>query len=250
MEFEWIYGIQPVLQVLRAHRRKAKELLLYRTQEKTEIQEVIALARKQGVMVRILEKNSFPVLPTGVLHQGLALKTASYSYLPIEDLYSHCKKSPQSLLLILDQIQDPQNLGAILRTAHCAGVNGVILPERGGALLNPTVMKASAGAAEWLSIYLVKNIARTLEELKEISMWIYGAEGAAQKSYDEEKYPFKTALVMGSEGKGLRHLIKEKCDLLISIPLLGRISSLNVSVATGVLLYEVLRQRKNKAKSP
>lgn len=251
MTFEWVYGVQPVLQVLSAHRRKSKELLIHRTQKGPDIQEVMRCAKVEGVQVREVDNISIPGLSTSVLHQGLALKTDAYPYLPIENLFSLLKnKESDSLLLVLDQIQDPQNLGAILRTAHCAGVTGVILPERGGAMVNATVLKTSAGAAEWLSIYMVKNIARTLQDLKEFSVWIYGAEGDGGRAYEEEKYPPRTTLVMGSEGKGLRHLVKEKCDVLISIPMLGRINSLNVSVATGVLLYEVIRQRKNKTKSP
>ncbi len=251
MQMEWVYGVQPVLQVLRSSRRTSKELRIHRKQKGKEVQEILRLASEQGLNIREMDSISLPGSASDILHQGIILHTQVYPYLPIENLYPSLAEENRSiLLLVLDQIQDPQNLGAILRTAYCAGVSGVVLPERGGALVNPTVLKTSAGAAEWLSIYLVKNIARTLEDLKEKSVWIYGAEMQGSKAYDEEVYPLRTALVMGSEGQGLRDLTQRKCDLLISIPLLGKINSLNVSVASGILLFEVLRQRKNKTKSP
>lgn len=250
MGMDWIYGIQPVLQVLKAGRRKSKEIQIHRTHKGEEIQEILSLASSQKISVRQVEKISIPHSSPDLLHQGVALLTEPYPYLDIQNLFQELQKKDSCLLLLLDQIQDPHNLGAILRTAHCAGVDAVLLPERGGALINATVLKTSAGAAEYLPIYLITNLARSIEELKEKSIWVYGAEGGEVRAYDDEKYPPKTAIVVGSEGKGLRHLIKEKCDLLISIPLLGRINSLNVSVATGILLYEVLRQRKNTTNTP
>ena len=249
LQMEWVYGVQPVLQVLKAGRRKVKELRLHRSQKGKEVEEILSLCGTRKVPVRQVDQISIPGMHSDVLHQGLVLQTEAYPYLPIEKLYPQVQKQDSILLLLLDQIQDPQNLGAILRTAQCAGVQGVIIPERGGALINSTVLKTSAGAAEWMSIYLVKNMARTLEELKEKSVWTYGAEGGVGVVYDREVYPPKTALVLGSEGKGLRTLTKQKCDVLISIPLQGSITSLNVSVATGVLLYEVQRQWRNKSKS-
>lgn len=251
MQMEWVYGLQPVLQLLSAGRRKCVELRLRRAQKGPEVQSVLRLASSRGVKVREVEKIDFPGMHSDLTHQGFALQVEPYPYLPIENLYHSLDNSDKNfLLLILDQIQDPQNVGALLRTAHCAGVDGVIMPERGAALIGPTVLKSSAGAAEWLSIYLVTNLARTIEELKKKSVWVYGAEGGKGKNYDEEQYPARTALVMGSEGKGLRSLTQQKCDILLSIPLLGKIHSLNVSVAGGILLFEVLRQRKNKTKSP
>lgn len=249
MQVEWVYGVQPVLQVLKAGRRKVKELRLHRSQKGKDIEEILSVCSKLKLPVRSVDHISIPGSHPDVLHQGLALQTEVYPYLPIEKLYSQIEKQDSILLLLLDQIQDPQNLGAILRTAQCAGVEGVVIPERGGALVTPTVLKTSAGAAEWMSIYMVTNMARTLEELKEKSVWTYGAEGGEGVSYDQESYPPRTALVLGSEGKGLRSLTKQKCDVLISIPLEGRTSSLNVSVATGILLYEVTRQWRNKSKS-
>lgn len=250
MQMEWIYGVQPVLQVLSAGRRKATELRIHRSQRGKEVEEILCLASEKKIPVRQVDQISIPGLSADFLHQGIVLQTESYPYLAVEKLYSLIDKQDSVLILLLDQIQDPQNLGAILRTAQCAGVHGVIIPERGGALVNPTVLKTSAGAAEWLSIYLVKNMARTIEELKEKSVWIYGAEGGESSQYDRETYPPRTALVLGSEGKGLRSLTRQKCDVLISIPLQGNITSLNVSVATGILLYEVGRQWRNKSKSP
>jgi len=157
----------------------------------------------------------------------------------------HRLKQKTGAVLILDQIQDPQNLGAILRTALCAGVDGVILPDKGSALVNPTVMKASAGGAESVSVVLVSNLINSLGALKKAGYWIFGAEGGSSIPLWKADFQRNLALILGNEGLGIRNSIKKQCDFLISIPVLGTISALNVSVSTGILLYEVLRQRKN-----
>ena len=172
------------------------------------------------------------------------MKTEPFSYSSFEKLLSDLSTSQEAIVLALDQIQDPQNLGAILRTAACANVTGVLLPERGSAMITPTVLKASAGAAEWMSIYPVTNLARSLEELKKIPMWIYGADAMTPSTYSDQEYPSKIVLALGSEGAGIRNLIQKKCDFLISIPLFGKISSLNVSVAAGILMFEIRRQKR------
>jgi 23S rRNA (guanosine2251-2'-O)-methyltransferase len=247
MEHEFIYGIQPVLQVLLAKRRRLIRLFLHRTHLTPELTRIIELAKRENIKCEEVDKNRISQISQSTYHQGVVLETESYPYIQFEDLLKPLRaKSKGGLVLILDQIQDPQNLGAILRTAQCAGVEGVILPERGSALVNATVLKASAGGAEPLSISLVKNLARAIDELKKIPFWIYGGEAGDRPLYYDQDFRGNTAIVLGSEGKGIRKLIGEKCDFLISIPLQGTISSLNVSVAAGILLFEVLRQRKTK----
>ena len=150
------------------------------------------------------------------------------------------------MIVVLDGVEDPHNLGAILRTADAAGADGVVIPERRAAGVTPTVTKASAGASEHLPIAKVTNIARTLEELKSKNLWIVGLDERAAQNYDSLDYKMDCAIVLGGEGKGLHELVRKKCDFLISIPMLGKVPSLNVSVAAGVVLYEIVRQRQKK----
>jgi 23S rRNA (guanosine2251-2'-O)-methyltransferase len=147
---------------------------------------------------------------------------------------------------LLDGIEDPHNLGAVLRTADAAGADGVVIPERRAVGVTPTVTKASAGASEYLPIAKVTNIARTVDELKEKNIWVVGLDERGKKTYDELDYNMDCAIVLGAEGKGVHELVRKKCDFLVSIPMLGKISSLNVSVAAGVVLYEIVRQRRNR----
>lgn len=250
MTYEFVYGVQPVLQVLLAKRRKSLSFFFHRSQLNPDLKKIFHLVEKEGIPIEEVTKEKLSHIAQSVQHQGVVLKAEPYSYTSFEHLIDNIKKkSGEGFLLILDQIQDPQNLGAILRTAQCSGVDGVILPERGSALATPTVSKVSAGAAEWVPVCLVKNLARTMDELKEIPFWLYGSEAGEHPPYWEKDYRGNVALVMGSEGSGLRNLVRNKCDFLISIPLLGTIPALNVSVAAGILLFEVLRQRKN-SKSP
>jgi 23S rRNA (guanosine2251-2'-O)-methyltransferase len=151
------------------------------------------------------------------------------------------------LLVVLDGIEDPHNLGAILRTADASGADGVVIPERRAAGVTPTVTKASAGASEHLPIAKVTNIARTVDELKDKNIWVVGLDERGTQNYDSLDYNMDCAIVLGGEGKGLHDLVARKCDHLVSIPMLGKVPSLNVSVAAGVMLYEIVRQRQNKA---
>jgi 23S rRNA (guanosine2251-2'-O)-methyltransferase len=157
------------------------------------------------------------------------------------------KRREHSLVVVLDGVEDPHNLGAILRTAEAAGANGVVIPERRAAGVTPTVAKSSAGASEHLPVAKVTNISRTLEELKSKGLWIVGLDERGKENYDEVDYNMDCALVFGAEGKGLHDLVARRCDFLVSIPMLGHVSSLNVSVAAGVVLYEILRQGRKKS---
>lgn len=242
MDYEYVYGVQPVLQVLSVQKRKAIRLFIHRSDFSPDLKKILQLAQNQKIPFEEKDKFALSQMVDSPQHQGVALKTEKFSYHPFENLLYELSKEESGVLLALDQIQDPQNLGAILRTAACANVKGVILPEKGSALVTPSVLKVSAGAAESIPISVVTNLARSLDQLKEIPMWIYGAEAESDLCYYKQDYPAKTVLVLGSEGFGLRSLIKKKCDFLISIPLAGNISSLNVSVATGILCFEILRQ--------
>ncbi len=249
MPHEFIYGVQPVLQVLLAKRRKVFQLFFHRTHLKDELKQILNLVHQENIRFEEVDKHQLSQLAESPHHQGVVLKVENYSYTLFDDLIEDLKVQGKGeegrLVLILDQVQDPQNLGAILRTAHCAGVGGVILPDKGSAGVTPAVMKASAGGAEQIKVALVRNLSVAIDVLQQLKFWVYGCEAGEGSSFWEQNFQGRVALLLGSEGIGVRSLLKKKCDFLISVPLLGSISSLNVSVTTGILLYEVLRQRKN-----
>ncbi len=244
MNSEFVYGVQPVLQVLKAARRQPLRLYHHRAHETPEVREIFKRAMEISLKTEAVDASRLQKLCPAITHQGIVLETRPYSYFPFESfLDSFQKKKTSGLILLLDQVQDPHNLGAILRTAHGAGVDAVVLPERGSAEVNATVLKTSAGIAEWMNVIQVKNLARAIDDLKKIPFWIYGTEAGDHPAYFKQDLRGNTAIVMGGEGTGLRKLIREKCDFLLSIPMSENTSSLNVSVATGVLLFEVVRQR-------
>ncbi len=236
---EYLYGINVAREVLKAKRRKVHKAFIARSEKNPAFREVLSLLEEEKIAVEEVEKSRLEKLCLNPQHQGIVLKTDSYPYIPFEELLKKIDSSKPQLFLALDQIQDPHNVGALLRSAEGVGVSGVLIPERDSALINPTVLKTSSGAAEYLQISLVKNLARALEELKENRFWIYGAEGSARDTYAVCDYAPQSVLVMGSEGTGLRRLVKEKCDVLVSIPLAGKLDSLNVSAAGAVLLFEM-----------
>jgi 23S rRNA (guanosine2251-2'-O)-methyltransferase len=176
-------------------------------------------------------------------HQGVCAVTSAKQYSDLDDVVG-AKRARYSLVIVLDGVEDPHNLGAILRTADAAGADGVIIPERRAAGVTGTVTKASAGASEHLPIAKVTNIARTVEELKDRNIWTVGLDERSSKTYDAVDYNMDCALVLGAEGKGLHDLVKKKCDFLVSIPMQGKVPSLNVSVAGAVVMYEIVRQRR------
>jgi 23S rRNA (guanosine2251-2'-O)-methyltransferase len=176
-------------------------------------------------------------------HQGIMAVTSRKVFADVDDLLA-AKRGKHAFLLVLDGLEDPHNLGALLRSANGAGVDGVVIPERRAAGITGTVVKASAGASEAVSVARVVNIARTLEDLKERNVWTVGLDERATENYDELDYNMDCAIVLGAEGKGLHDLVRRKCDMLVKIPMMGSVSSLNVSVAGGIVLYEVLRQRR------
>nr|WP_243108455.1 23S rRNA (guanosine(2251)-2'-O)-methyltransferase RlmB [Maliibacterium massiliense] len=236
-------GRNPVREALRAGRTLDK-VLVARGEMKGPLGEIIQKAREAGVVVQQVERSRLDEVCQGTLHQGIAAYTAAQAYVEVEDILAYAKeKGEDPFIIVLDGIEDPHNLGSILRSAECVGAHGVIIPKRRAAGLTPTVAKSSSGAVEYVKVARVTNIVRTLEQLKGQGLWI---AGAAMSGDDYRKADLKgpLALVVGAEGEGLSHLVCRQCDFMLSIPLCGRIDSLNASVAAGILMYEVLRRRQ------
>ncbi len=234
-----IYGINPVLEALRAGRVKEVRVA---DRAGGRLADVMKLARERGVPTRRVPADTLEREARRGVHQGVVAdveEAASYS---VEDLVRGAAGTP--LLVVLDSIEDPHNVGAILRTADAAGVDGVIRQSRRAAALDGAAAKASAGAVAHVRIAEVVNIARAVEELKDAGVWTVGLDGSADTSYDAVDYTVPTAIVLGAEGSGLRRLVRERCDRLAAIPMQGHVQSLNVSVAAGVTLFEAVRQRR------
>ena len=242
-----IYGVMPVLEILRASAGRIRKIAVSNARSDQHTSEILDVAKRSGVPVNRLARSEIAELvPAGVNHQGIAAFVKTAEYASADDIIKKAENDPNAMFLVLDGIEDPRNLGAILRTAECAGVTGIFLPERRAAGLTDTAVKSAAGAAALVDVAKVKNQNRLIEELKSKGIWVVGAAGDGELEYSEWDFCQKTAIVLGSEGKGLHRLTAEKCDILVKIPMSGRISSLNVSVAAGVLLYEAVRQRKLK----
>jgi len=239
-----VYGIHSVAEALRARSRSLDHLEIARERHDQRLQAVIDLAREHGVSVRFLPRDQLDRLARSKSHQGVVAVVSSRSYSELDELLSN-RNSSHSFILALDGIEDPHNLGALIRTADGAGVDGVVIPERRAAAVNATVAKASAGASEHVKIARVVNLARTLDAMKERNIWIVGLDERGAKSYDEIDYNIDCTVVLGAEGHGLHDLVRKKCDFLVSIPMLGQVPSLNVSVAGAVVMYEVARQRRS-----
>jgi 23S rRNA (guanosine2251-2'-O)-methyltransferase len=243
MTREWIYGRQAVRETLRASRR---ELFLLRVadtaRQRGALDEILGLARRKSLRV---ERTTADVLDgLGANHQGVALQAAEYPLADLEDILARCERSgPQALLLLLDQIQDPQNLASLLRTAESAGVDGVILPLRRAAGVTPAVVNASAGAVEHLLVAQA-NLAQAIAEIKRRGIWVWGLDaGPAAESIFRADLSGPAALAVGSEGEGLRPLVRDSCDRLLRLPMRGRIESLNAAAAGSIALYLVLQRR-------
>ncbi len=237
-----IAGRQPVLEALRSG-REINRLLIAKGQRKGTIRQILALANKRGVLIQEVDRQVLDRLSEIDNHQGVLAQLAEVEYLSLEELLAREKTEGWApLLVLLDGIQDPHNLGSIIRSADAAGAHGVIIPERRAAGVTAAAMKASAGAANYLPVCRVVNLVAAMESLKEAGFWIAGADMEGQVCFKQD-LTGPLALVIGGEGKGLSRLVREKCDFLTSIPMRGRINSLNASVAAAVLLFEVLRQR-------
>jgi 23S rRNA (guanosine2251-2'-O)-methyltransferase len=244
----YIYGLNAVSEAIKARGRAFQWVGLAKERHDLRLQRIIEECRKLGVPVRFLQRTELDRMAGNGAHQGVVAVTSAKQYSGLDDVIE-AKRGTYSLIVVLDGVEDPHNLGAILRTADAAGADGVVIPERRAAAVTGTVTKTSAGASEHLPIARVTNIARTVEELKERNIWVVGLDERGTQTYDELDYKMDCAIVLGAEGKGVHDLVRKKCDFLVSIPMLGKVSSLNVSVAAGVVLYEVVRQRRNKVES-
>lgn len=205
--------------------------------------EIIKLAKETGVVIKTVSEQKLSQMAEGGVHQGVIAFGACASYVTLDDLLNVSRqKGTKPFLIICDEIEDPHNLGAIIRTAETAGADGIIIPKRRSAMLTPTVYKTSAGAASWLPVARVSNLGAAIDRLKKENIWIYGTDMNGSL-YTETSFDGAVALVIGSEGFGMSRLIKEKCDFLVKLPMLGKITSLNASVAAGIFMYEVVRQK-------
>jgi 23S rRNA (guanosine2251-2'-O)-methyltransferase len=240
-----VYGLNPVLEALRGGPRRVEYVAVARERHDLRLQRVIDAARSAGVSVRFLPRDQLDRLAGSELHQGAVAITAAKQYVELDDLLAE-RRGTHAFIVVLDGVEDPHNLGAILRTADAAGADGVVIPERRAAGVNATVAKASAGASEHVRVARVTNISRTLDELKRANVWTVGLDERGQQPYDALDYNMDCALILGAEGHGLHDLVRKKCDFLVSIPMLGRVPSLNVSVAAAVVMYEIARQRRAK----
>lgn len=244
MSTDKIFGINPVLEALRAGRPVQRLLVAEQRKRDHDLARILVLARDAGIEVRQVSRETLNREANAASHQGIVAVVAARQYATLDTILAlPAAKGQVPLYVVLDGVEDPRNLGAVLRTAETAGVHGVIIPERRAAGLTETVAKASAGALEYVPVVKVVNIVNTLEELKKAGIWVFGAEAGKGTVYWKADFSVPAALVLGGEDRGVRRLVGERCDSLVTIPLNGQISSLNVSVAAGILLYEVLRQR-------
>jgi 23S rRNA (guanosine2251-2'-O)-methyltransferase len=239
----WLTGFHAVEEALAAG-RALERIVIARGRHGDRVEVVVQLARSKSVPVRFEDRVQLDRLTGTREHQGIAALAAAKPALELEDLLA--AKTPQGLLVFLDGIEDPHNLGAIVRTALAAGANGVVIPERRAAGLTDTVERASAGALAHLPVARVKNLVRAMEEMKEAGYWLIGLDERAEKKYTDADFSGQVGIVLGGEGEGLHELTRKRCDFLVSIPTTGPVRSLNVSVAAGVVLFEVVRQRNAK----
>lgn len=242
---EYIAGKHSVTEALRSGRTIHK-IWIADNAQKHLTQPIIAEAKKAGVIVQTADKRKLDQMAEGVQHQGVVAQVAAYGYVELDDILARAEaKGETPFLLVLDEIEDPHNLGSILRTADCTGVHGVIIPKRRSVGLTATVSKTSAGAVEYVPVARVTNLAQTMEQLKERGIWLVGTDvSATQDLYETDMFTMPLALVIGNESKGMGRLVKQTCDALLKLPMAGQINSLNASVAAGIFMYEVVRRRR------
>jgi 23S rRNA (guanosine2251-2'-O)-methyltransferase len=248
---DFIIGRNPVHEALKARTRRLQRVLVADGVRDTALRDIARLAEDQAIPIEKVERRRLDELVPGGKHQGIVALTEPFVTTTLENALDSMTAEPNALVVVLDHIQDPQNFGAILRTAEGAGVRAVVVPKRNAAPVTPAVVRASAGATEHLPIVRVANIAQTLERLKEAGFWVVGASTDSTRSIPYTTYDFqgKNAIVVGSEGFGLARLVAERCDTLVHIPMRGRVASLNASVAAGVLLYEAVRQQQSRSRN-
>jgi len=243
---EVLYGLHPVEEALKAGRRRFDHILVARERRDDRLERLVAQCRQAGIRIRQEPREQLTLAAKTAAHQGIVALVRAQEFLSLEDLFEPAAANPAAhrLILALDGVEDPQNLGALLRVADGAGVDGILLTERRSAPLSPAAVKASAGAAEHLRIARVVNLVRALEELKRRNLWIVGLDERAETGYDQFDFTGDLVIVLGREGAGLHDLVRRTCDHLLRIPMAGGVSSLNVSAAGAVVLYEAARQRR------
>src|SRR5437762_3110292 len=237
-----ICGVHAVYEALASDRLPIERIHIARESRSAKLKEILDLARDRGVPVRWEEKPIIDRMAEGAVHQGIIAISAALSYADFEVLF----KSDRPLVVVLDGVEDPHNLGAVVRTAEACKASGVVVAERHSAPLSATVVKASAGASAYIPVVRVKNLVNAIDELKERGVWVAGVDPAGTKDWTEFDYRGPIGIVLGGEHRGLRRLVRERCDVLVRLPMLGKIASLNISVAAGVILYEVVRQRTGR----
>ncbi len=234
-----IYGRIPVIEALKGN-ANIKKVMISNSAKGRQVSKIIHLAKEQGIPIQIVPPKSLNKYTSSLKHQGVVAISTDYTYLSVPELL---KESPQ-IILLLDRVADPMNLGAIIRTAEAMGINSIILPARGSAPITSTVVKASAGAISHIKIAQTQKIIKEVKKLKENGFNVIGIETSGESTFDEIDYLHPLLLIAGSEGKGIRNSLLELCDSTVKIPMYGKVNSLNVSVATGIALYEVVRHYK------
>lgn len=248
-----IYGVNPTIELLRSGRRRCHEIFIAEGRKQATVDKLVRLAEDRKIGISFVKREEMARLTKTEKNQGIAARVDDYPYAVLEEVVANSlSDSNKSFFIILDGITDPQNLGSVIRTAHLLGVSGVIIPRDNSAEVTPAVVKASAGATEYLPVAQVTNIANTINYLKEQGIWVAAAVADSEKSiYNEDFASYSFAIVLGAEGKGVRRLVRERCDMGLNVPMEGRLDSFNVSVAAALIMGEVARQRReaNIAKS-
>ena len=240
-----IEGRNPVIEAIK-NDREIDKIMISNSAKEGSIKKIIAMAKEKNLVVQYVDKNKLDEISTSHAHQGVIAQVSEYKYYELDELIASAKeKSEHPFFIILDEITDPHNLGTIIRTADAVGAHGVIIPKRRSVHITPTVAKASAGAVEYVPVCKVTNIVNTIKKLKEEGLWITAADMDGQPFYEQD-LTGPIGLVIGSEGFGISRLVKQNCDFTVKMPMVGNVTSLNASVAGGILLYEIFRQRTGK----
>lgn len=240
-----VIGRNAVIELLKSG-REIENVLIAKGEREGSITRIIALCKEKKIVIKNVDRKKLDFMCGGANHQGVAANVPAHEYSSIDDILEYAAdKGEQPFLIICDEIEDSHNLGAIIRTAEACGVHGIIIPKRRNVGLNFVVAKTSCGALEYMRVARVGNLAQTIEDLKKKNIWVYAADMNGQR-WDKTDFNGGVALVIGNEGSGVGRLVKEKCDVTVSLPMLGKVNSLNASVAAGILMYEVARQRLEK----
>jgi len=242
---EKLYGRQPVLEAIRAGRKIKKLLVAAGMRPAHFLQSLSQTAAEHNIPLKEIDRSQLDKMIASGEHQGVVALAEPRKLASLDELFAQAKSQfEEPFFLILDCLQDPQNFGTLIRTAEAVGIHGIIYPERRSVHITPAVVRASAGASEYLFFHQATNLARTMDELKKRGVWTIGTDSDAPTAFDEQDYEFPLALVIGSEAEGLSRLVKEKCDFLVKIPMRGQVSSLNAAVAGSIILYEAWRRRR------